>query len=53
MEWISINTPPQKPGQYLVTNGRAIIICGLLPDGTFYGIVGTTHWMPLPELPKQ
>ena len=52
MKWISIDTPPEKMGEYLVTNGRAIAICGLLRDGTFYGISGATHWMPLPELPE-
>lgn len=53
MEWISITTPPKENGQYLVTNGRVILICGLLTDGTFYGIGGATHWMHLPELPKK
>jgi len=53
MEWISIKDKiPTQQGQYLVTNGRAIQICGLLPNGTFYGIGGATHWMELPKLPN-
>lgn len=52
MEWTSINDRmPETPGQYLVTNGAAILICSLLQDGTFYGIGFPTHWMSLPELP--
>ena len=54
MEWISIEEKmPEKLGNYLVTNGNCILICGLLRDmKTFYGIGGATHWMSLPELPK-
>lgn len=52
MEWISIKDKiPEKAGQYLVTNGAVILICGLLPSGVFYGIGGATHWMELPKLP--
>jgi hypothetical protein len=54
MEWTSINDRmPETPGQYLVTNGAAIVICTLLQDGTFYGIGFPTHWMNLPELPSK
>lgn len=53
MKWINIKERlPEKEGQYLVTNGVAILICGLLRNGEFYGIGKATHWMPLPELPK-
>jgi len=53
MEWISIkDRVPEKPGLYLVTNGKTILICGLLPSGIFYGIGCATHWMELPKLPS-
>lgn len=53
MEWISIKDKmPEKLGQYLVTNGKTIMICGLLGNGEFYGIGGATHWMQLPKLPS-
>jgi hypothetical protein len=54
MEWISINDRmPETTGQYLVTNGAAIVICSLLKDGNFHGIGSPTYWMNLPELPSK
>lgn len=51
-KWISVDEPPDKRGNYLVTNGKATLICGILNNRTFYGIHGATHWMPLPEKPE-
>lgn len=50
-KWISVETPPKELGNYWVTNGRAMLVCGLLGDGTFHGIVGATHYMALPSMP--
>jgi len=53
MEWILIEERiPDKSGQYLVTNGAAIVITSF-QYGHFFGIGFPTHWMPLPELPKK
>jgi hypothetical protein len=51
--WIPVSDPPGQLGKYLVTNGRATLICGMLNDGSFFGIGGATHWMPLPNPPAK
>jgi len=53
-KWISVeDETPIIRGNYLVTNGKTTMICGILNNRTFYGINGDTHWMPLPTPPEQ
>lgn len=46
VRWIPVEErmPTFREREYLVKNGQATLICGLLPSGTFYGITGATHW---------
>lgn len=53
LTWVSVNERmPEKIDQYLVTNGKTVLICGLLPNSTFYGIGGATYWAKVPTIPK-
>ncbi len=49
-QWVSVETPPEIEGQYLVTNGMATLICPFA-HGKFYHIGGATHWQHLPNPP--
>lgn len=54
LKWISVKEKmPEKPGQYLVTNGRVVSMCGLLANNTFYGIADPTYWMCIPNIPSE
>ncbi len=65
MEWISANTPPKKSNDVIVVtkDGTIFMAQFLRDDGWrfYFSDVGldkskyrvVTHWMPLPEPPKE
>jgi hypothetical protein len=58
-EWISVeDRMPDRPGEYLVYtwNGHILMCncCDYLLDGDLqFDNYNVTHWMPLPEAPKE
>ena len=58
MEWISVRDrlPTDEDEHYLIYDGDYISM-GLIHDGVlkcleYMEIIDASHWMPLPELPK-
>lgn len=52
-EWISVKDKlPEKGECILAYNGLIVSQCYYIGDGIFTVICGVTHWMPLPEPPK-
>ena len=58
MEWISVDTPPEKFGNYLVfqfgclNKGYYTKKRGWEEEDGYPANDTVTHWMPLPEPPK-
>ena len=62
-KWIPVENPPEKEGNYLVATNKGKVAeshffpeCDIVPwkrrDAVFC-YPGATHWMPLPEPPKE
>jgi hypothetical protein len=44
---------PSESGWYLVVQHERIQLCPYYAADGFFRESGVTHWMPLPELPKE
>ena len=52
-EWISVATPPEDPGPYLVWCIDNPYPTTRIYDGdSWHSTAEITHWMPLPEPPR-
>lgn len=58
-QWISVETPPEDDERYIVWDGNQVEIAEYWGDGEWanhrFGVMicGVTHYMPLPEPPKE
>lgn len=58
-QWISAKTPPEDDERYIVFDGSQIEVADYWGDGKWanhrFGVMicGVTHYMPLPEPPKE
>jgi len=57
-EWRNIKNEsiPKNNRRYLISDGKEVDFARVSPDGSIYTYtysVKPTHWMPLPEAPKE